>query len=556
MCNKVALSAAIVGALALGAGLRTTQYVASTSLWHDELTVALNVEQRPTVELLSRPLAYRQVAPVGFLGAVKAATALFGRTEPAFRLVPWLSGLCAMFLFERVARRVVSGLPVLAAVTCFACSPALIWYGANLKPYSGDVAITLFLVWLALRFRERPRTTRHAMSAGLAGAVGIVCSFPAVPTALILCALLWVWHREVDSCPLPPLRWLTGLWAGASTVGAAAAFVLLDPATSTYMHRYWANGFVPIPSRHADWWWIPRHLLITFAHFLLFDPRELGVFGLMFVGFASAAAVAGATVLLRARSRQAALIVTPLLGALLASGARLLPFDGRVAVYAGWPLLLLAASGLQAVGLSPFPPVRFLALLATGVFAGLPPLIALTSGRPPYPNEESRPVLEQLVKRFRPGDAIYVYYGAGPAMEFYGKRLGLRGWLIGDCHRGNVRAYLREVDGFRGRPRVWFTYTHAALGFREPEMIRSYLSTIGVLRERIDDPQGLTGQRAAAADLYDLSDETRLASASVEEFDGQPERTGGPGTFCDGTRLDSGELLRQPRLPIRKAGSR
>jgi hypothetical protein len=456
-----------------------------------------------------------------------------------------------MFLFASVARRVVSGAALFAAVTCFACSPALIWYGANVKPYSGDVAITLLLVWLALSFRERPENARHAVAAGVVGGTAILCSFPALPTALILCALLWILHRKVDVCPVWPLRWLTALWLGASMVGAVAAFVLLDPATSIYMHRYWANGFMPIPSIHGDWWWVPRHMLVTFAHFLLFDPRELGVTGLAFVGFASAAALAGATVLLLVRSPKAALIVAPVLAALLASTARLLPFDGRVAVYTGWPLLLLAASGLQAMGSSPFPPVRVLAPLTIAVFAGLPAFVVLTSGRPPYPNEESRPVLEQLARRLRPGDAIYVYYGAGPAMEFYGKRLGLNGWFTGDCHRENVRAYLRDIDRFRGGRRVWFVYTHAALGFREPETIQSYLRTIGVLRERIDDQRGLTGQRAAAADLYDLSDEGRLASVSKDAFDVGPQRTGGPGTFCDGTRLGTGELLGQPSVPIR-----
>jgi hypothetical protein len=65
-----------------------------------------------------------------------------------------------------------------------------------------------------------------------------------------------------------------------------------------------------------------------------------------------------------------------------------------------------------------------------------------------------------------------------------------------------------------------------------------------------------TGQRAAAADLYDLSDEGRLASVSAEGFVGRPQPTDGPGTFCDGMRLDSGELLGQPSVPIRKAVAR
>ncbi|MEO8095335.1 MAG: glycosyltransferase family 39 protein, partial [Pseudolysinimonas sp.] len=305
------MSVAIAGALALGAGLRTVQYVGSTSLWYDELTVALNIDKRPTVELIARPLAYRQVAPVGFLVAVKTATAFLGSSELAFRLIPWLSGVSAMFLFALVARRVVSGAGLTAAVMCFACSPALIWYGANVKPYSGDVAITLLLVWLALRFHERPDNAREAVAAGVLGGAATLCSFPAVPTALVLGLLLLAMHHRADRAVAAPLRSLTGLWLGASIAAAAAAFLLLDPATSLYMHRYWADGFMPIPSLTGDWAWIPRHLLTTFAHFLMFDPRELGIGGLAFVGFASAAAVGGAVVLFQNRSPEFALIVAP-----------------------------------------------------------------------------------------------------------------------------------------------------------------------------------------------------------------------------------------------------
>src|SRR5262245_24302323 len=93
--------------LLLGCTLRTIQYAGHTSLWFDEIALALNIEQRSLGALLSRPLENAQVAPVGFLTAEKAATVLLGPSETGFRLVPWLFSVAALFLFWRVARRML-----------------------------------------------------------------------------------------------------------------------------------------------------------------------------------------------------------------------------------------------------------------------------------------------------------------------------------------------------------------------------------------------------------------------------------------------------------------
>jgi hypothetical protein len=119
-------------------------------------------------------------------------------------------------------------------------------------------------------------------------------------------------------------------------------------------------------------------------------------------------------------------------------------------------------------------------------------------------------VLAELRARLEPGDAIYVYYSATLAVRFYAPELPI---VPGASHRTDPRGYFRELDALRGRPRVWFFHTH---GFPcEPEAIRSYLDAIGIERDRIDDPYGLTGQREAAAYLYDLSDPERLARADA-----------------------------------------
>jgi hypothetical protein len=84
---------------------------------------------------------------------------------------------------------------------------------------------------------------------------------------------------------------------------------------------------------------------------------------------------------------------------------------------------------------------------------------------------------------------------------------------------------------------VWFFCTHAALGYRDPEVIRSYLRAIGEERERMPDPFGIRGQGEAVAYLYDLSDPRYLAATTWDGHQFPKPTTGARRVLCDGTRV-------------------
>ncbi|HZW88117.1 MAG TPA: glycosyltransferase family 39 protein, partial [Myxococcaceae bacterium] len=155
--------------LVLGALVRSVQYFGRPSMWFDELAIALNIQRHSLGELVTHPLDFFQVAPAGFLTVVKLSSQLVGMSEFGLRLFPWLCGLAALPLFWRVAIRFLAGVPLLVALVLFAVSPSLVWYGSNVKPYAGDVAFTLLVVLLGLRFRERPEHVRAALTGGLVG---------------------------------------------------------------------------------------------------------------------------------------------------------------------------------------------------------------------------------------------------------------------------------------------------------------------------------------------------------------------------------------------------
>jgi dolichyl-phosphate-mannose-protein mannosyltransferase len=530
----------VAAILFLTCGLRTVQYVARSSFWLDELSMVSNFEKRSLTELVSRPLGEQQVAPAGFLAAVKVSSAVLGLNELGLRFIPWISALAGVFLFWRVARRVLNGPALLAGLLIFAVSPALIWYGGNVKPYSSDIAATLLLVLLALRFEERPGDHKAAMLAGFAGVPILFISFPAIVTAAVLgLVLLWRWLRDRPRNSIVPLLCVGVPWGAGALAAGLLALKLVDPETNAYMRRFWVDGFPPAPWTSIEaLQWVPQRLMETLGFFMFFLAADGTAGRIVAAGFSVLACI-GLVLLFRKFPRQAPLIVAPTIAAILAASARLLPFRDRVGLWAGWPLLILSMVGLQAFYKWISQRARVAAVGLTVLTAGASVVLSFSWARPPYHCQDTRPVLAAVEQRRHDGDILYVYYGAREAMDFYGRRAGFKEWTTGECHREEPREYFREVDQFRGHPRVWFFYTHSAFGYREPKVIRSYFETIGTEHERITGPSSADahGQCEAVASLYDLSDTTRLAAATWDTYEFPDTRTGETRILCDGTRV-------------------
>jgi hypothetical protein len=147
--------------------------------------------------------------------------------------------------------------------------------------------------------------------------------------------------------------------------------------------------------------------------------------------------------------------------------------------------------------------------------------LAFARHSPPSTPEHLRPVLEQIAERQRPGDALWVYYGAGQAYSYYSKSISLRADVqVATCDRADPRDLLRQVDVERGRARVWILLAHGSgpFGFDERGVLLDYLGTIGRRRDRIHAPADDTTPNRAEAALFDLSDSVRLAATTAERF--------------------------------------
>lgn len=112
--------------LIVGIGLRTVQFTQNSSLWYDELTVARNIQAGDVSSLVTEPLKYNVVAPVGFLVGVKWTTTLFGNSDRAYRLLPWLLSITGLIFFWLISRRYFYGVELFCVIAIFVTSIPLI----------------------------------------------------------------------------------------------------------------------------------------------------------------------------------------------------------------------------------------------------------------------------------------------------------------------------------------------------------------------------------------------------------------------------------------------
>ncbi len=451
--------AALAILLLAGVGLRVAQYLANASLWIDEIALAENVLHFPLAHLLRQPLALDQVAPPGFLALTKGSAEIFGASEMALRAVPLLSGLAALVLFASLARRFQPPWIAVCATGVFALAPTLIAHGAELKPYSTDLLASVWLTLVAFAVADRGANWASWLGATLLGAVAVWFSQGAVFVVAGLgaaLAVLAIRDRRFGAW----LAVLLAVWAASAAAAGLNGLGRVPPSMHDYLERFW-NPSLPR---------IPLLLFVAIAAFLLWIRNR----------------------------RAAMLLVGPVAVTLGAAAARLYPFEGRAILFLA-PAAILAiaeAAGWIVEGLTRVRVPRRLAAVLPA--CGLVFLIA--HDPPVYRDEDTRPVLAELARRRGPRDEVYVYYGGGRAFHFYAPRVDLSsiGAVLGACHRDDPRGYLRELDRFRGTPRLWVFRTHVSARLAEGELVDGYLARLGRRLETIEAPD-------TEAALWDLS---------------------------------------------------
>jgi hypothetical protein len=435
--------------LAGGAVLRVLQYAHNRSLWLDEAMLANNVIDLPLSQLM--PPHLFKVAPFGFLVAVKQVIGVLGSSELAFRLIPVLAGLASLFLLLAVTRQILSPDEQLLALALFALSPPLVFYSSEAKWYSSDVLIALAITTAAMGYLKAP-TRRNLLGLGIAGAVAVWVSYPAI-FVLAAAGPVMLWSDRSQRRPLLPVLVVGSSWI-ASFIGSF--FLMMQDFTSNEaLLRYWSEAFAPFPPlAWSDVAWYGNSFLD-----LLEDTLGLGR---PFVGFAAFLSIVGVVRLWQRRRFAVLLLLGPLGAAVIASMARLYPVEGRVALFWSPALAICVAAGAGLPTNDGHRRWTMLLVAALLLPAPTTTVLTLLQGQTIQvePAEETRPLLQEMVPKVGADDSIYVYYGARSAVRFYARRMDWNHPLhFGDSHRHSPEGYLRDIDELPGA-RVWLVFSH------------------------------------------------------------------------------------------------
>jgi hypothetical protein len=504
--------------VAVGAALRIFQYASDTSLWYDELSMARNLVHRSEGRLLREPLGDDQVAPVGFMVVEKAISRVLGESDLAFRFLLLPVALAALVLFLRLAERLLDGYAVPFAVATFAIGAPFIRYAAEIKSYGIDMAAMIALARITLALREPDSTAARCVRAGIAGAILVWFS---QPTVFVLAglggALLLAWLRNRDLETRRAVLGTVPIWGVASAAAVLVAVHHVTPATRAYMDQFWRvrDSFFPWPfQKPSDALWLWDRILELFS-----DPTVLRY---RWPALSGGLVILGLIVLWRRNRFGALVLLGPFAVAVLAAVAQQFPLKTRVALYL-LPILILAvaeaAEWIRRQASRLHPAAGGVCMAALFVV----PALAFVQRPPPYWVEDHKTVLAFFREHRQPGDAVFVFPYEVEAVERYGSEYGLApdDYEIGDCSRDDGRVFLRDVDRYRGRRRVWLLDGSVPALRAARKSVENYLATIGVGKESISIPSEKPLDPVGAR-LFDLSDPTRLAAASAETFPLEP----------------------------------
>jgi Dolichyl-phosphate-mannose-protein mannosyltransferase len=508
-----------------GLALRLVQYLSNRSLWWDEATIALDVLQRSSLEFLRPSATYNQTSPLGFLLLERLATQIFGSSEYALRLVPFVLGILSLFLFHAVARRLLKPVAVPIAVGLFAFSGPLVYFSSEVKHYSTDVAAILALVLAAIHTLERRPSTARLLGLAVLGAFTIWLSFVSL-FALAGIALTFAGFRlaSKDFGALRRQAVVYGFW-GLSFL--ALYFIYLHGlARNESLLAFWRGDAGPgSPPFSAFMPFPPTSIGDVHWFVATFFSTSLYPIGLELAGLGALAFLVGSWTLWRDSPQRIAILTLPILLALIASSLEAYPFSGRTILFTVPLCFLIIAAGAQRLLEEQSSPMRLGGILVVALLFLHPVLGAAKRLVQPETMSELKPALAYLVENRRSGDVVYVNYGSTRPLAYYAERYGIReSDLVVSENKHTDWSWDRvreDVERFRGQRRVWllFSGVYTYDGLNEQSFFLYFANLQGLQIDSFEAP-------GVSLFLYDMADGAGFSAADCPNCPGRAFRAG------------------------------
>jgi len=131
-------------------------------LWNDEQCVLNNIAQLKPHEFFTRPLLSDQAFPRLYLWLIQQFTKPFHQNLLSLRLFSLMAMIGAFFIWLQIACRVFRhSWDLILFIGCWCASMPLVYYAAELKPYSTDVLISGLIVLFLYEQNEIKKDVRR-----------------------------------------------------------------------------------------------------------------------------------------------------------------------------------------------------------------------------------------------------------------------------------------------------------------------------------------------------------------------------------------------------------
>jgi hypothetical protein len=346
---RVSAEAMTWAAVAFGVFLRVMGYAEDRRLYMDERSLLENLVRLEVFDFHTR-LTENQLAPPGFLVLERMLVRLPVDRVMMARFFPLACGVASMFLFRAAARRFLLPYAVPIAVGLFAMSDWLVYYTAELKQYSCDLALTLVALLLAAGSPDAsgspPMTARRLLALGAFGAIGIWFSYPlAFVLAAVGSYLLAVAVIRRDARGVFGLVAMGLVWVASFGICYVVSHGILS--TDRFIWNWWDFAFLRLPPRsmaelRREFWQLLNVFDSPSDVKTPMGPVPTALLALIL-------SIAGAWSMRRRWPGGLYLLAAPVIFALAASVLHQYPFHGRLLIFLVPSVHMLVAEGSAAV---------------------------------------------------------------------------------------------------------------------------------------------------------------------------------------------------------------
>ncbi len=222
--------------MGVGACYRIESYFIGRQIWHDEAMLLENFIFNDGFFWIFRPLKCFQMAPFGYLFAVKILTIFFGMGDFVLRFVPFLASLISIPVFYMLSKKFLNTKRAIIFANVLFCTNFLLArYASEFKQYGLDVLVFMAtLLWV----QKIDIKSLNFYSAASISVIFSILFFVSQPTVFLLFGFICygllknIKNYKLYVIPILPL-----------------IFVILykmsfSPVFNEYMNYFWILGFI------------------------------------------------------------------------------------------------------------------------------------------------------------------------------------------------------------------------------------------------------------------------------------------------------------------------